>query len=179
MGWWTECAQPKASSSDVYKLSVVCGAFAEQFFVKFVENDTETFCQDDLSGVFVKVAGPHAARRFSLPELSIDAGTDAWASALAPVNLWVDMVQPGVAVLIAFLCIPPEAMGPLLAALVPLGFPQVPPPNNCLAFAAVGSRPTLTSKSHSEHSSDLLFATHAGTDVAYASMYVDASVEPR
>merc|ERR1712217_435468 len=59
-GWWTESTFGAQTANQPFKLSVVCGALADQCFVRFAENGCESFCEDELSGIFVKVAGPHA-----------------------------------------------------------------------------------------------------------------------
>merc|ERR1740129_2533070 len=170
------------------KLSVACGAIAGSCFVSFIEGGVETYAEhgETLSGMFVKLAGPHSARHFPLPPALIaGSGSDGeLARALSPVHLWVDCVPPGGVVLLALVGVASEAVGPALASLVELGVPSTPPLAPFRAFAAVGSRPAVAvngrrpASGHyprhqvlvSERAAETWYATHASVDVAYASL---------
>lgn len=202
--WWTESAPwlaelpgsrgcPDEENSgtgnvggEAFKATVVCGGSPSGRFVAFVEAGLGTYDEQDLqlAGVFVKVVGAHSPRHFRMPDGLV---SDDFDEALGPIHLWVNSVPEGALVLIALVCVAPESLVAVLAALAPLGVPQVPPPPVCKALAAVGHRPAIDGNSYGvawqrHHSSskwakpsfevprDMLYSSHASRDIAYASM---------
>jgi len=160
-GWWAE-----ESRSQHERLTVVCGAIHGKPFVSFCEGGLETFGERDddaLTGLFVKVAGNSCARNFLIPEPAAqDNFTDDEMSreqmlreeemlseyqkeltdAVSPISIWVDGVPLRSAVLVAMIGLHPEAIGPVLAALAPLGVPTMEGTgSDYRAFSAVGYRP--------------------------------------
>merc|ERR1711972_974542 len=111
------------------KATVLCGAVGSRHFVTFVEGGEEVFAEesetDELSGVFLKVAGPTSARRFKPPAAGCSEA--ALAEALAPMQIWAQGVPKGAVVLVAVVAVPPEVLGPVLGALGQLGVPRTPP----------------------------------------------------
>merc|ERR1712096_477160 len=91
-----------ASEADCPKASVCCSAVLGSRFVRFVEAGASTFEEEDeeLTGIFVKVAGCHSARHF------LAAGAENWGDALASLRLWVDSVPRGELVLLAIVGLP-------------------------------------------------------------------------
>merc|ERR1712060_227120 len=81
-GWWLELPPPEKTSGwgswqsgENEKLVVTCSALDEQPFISFSEGGRETYGEYDdqnLSGIFCKVAGPHGTRRFAIPTPSAE-----------------------------------------------------------------------------------------------------------
>ena len=171
--WWVERSW-RGASSLCSKATVVCGApDGGQVFVSFVEGGTEVFwfqAPNPSSLVFLKVAGPNReTRRFSLP--AADAGDSDWAEALASIHSWVEAVEEGDAVLVAMLEVTHTWLGPLQAALCPLGVPALLPPLETKVFAAVGYHtPQHASPGSTSLMPNLWYATYASVDVAYAAI---------
>mmetsp|Transcript_61270 Transcript_61270/g.164828 ORF Transcript_61270/g.164828 Transcript_61270/m.164828 type:complete len:360 (-) Transcript_61270:39-1118(-) len=178
-GWWCEQATRGVGTDDVAsKVTVICGRPAGRGFVQFLEAGEEVFEESGfrLAGAFVKVAGPHSARHFKLPAVGLEGfSEEELQHMLAPIHFWVKGVPPGGLVLFALLDIAPDAMPHVLEALAPLGVPQVPPPRDMRALAAVGwcagsSESLGEAGAAGPRPADRAFTTHAAADVAYASM---------
>jgi len=141
-GWWVEQSQDKHE-----RLTVVCSAINGRPYISFCEGGLETFGERDdetLSGLFVKVAGPHCARHFPLPALegTSEEIAEQLENAVAPISIWANGVPLREAVMVAMVGMPSEAVTPVLAALAPLGVPSFEgSSSDCCAFAAVGHRP--------------------------------------
>lgn len=140
-----------------------CSAVSGSRFVRFVEAGQITYEEDgdELTGVFVKVAGHHSARHFASPE------------AIASLHLWVDSVPLGEPVLLAIICVAEEVLNEVLDALEPLGAPKDLPPPSFQAFAAVGVRDTMDADTGYQDSAEKFrqwHACHASSDVAYAGL---------
>lgn len=167
-GWWFE-----ANDAVEAKTSVMCGALTGRHFVSFLEGGEEVFAEDsdvELSGVFIKVAGPHSTRVFKAPAVGCDEA--ALAEALAPMQIWAQGVPKGAVVLLALLAVPPEVTAPVLEALGQIGVPRNPPPASAKALAAVGCcrGPEAPGAARGSAKSDFWYSTHASIDIAYAAM---------
>lgn len=169
-GWWTE----RGDGADA-KLSVACSGADGCRFVSFCERGLETLGEgrDDpeVAGLFAKIAGEgHGARRFA-------AGGDG--DDLAALQLWVDCVPAGAAVLLAIVGVDGEALPALLKALSPLGVPRdLPSASPCRALAAVGTRPRPGAggwygqpRGNHKAKGNEWRACHASSDLAYASIF--------
>ncbi|CAE8717900.1 unnamed protein product [Polarella glacialis] len=171
-GWRTDGCLPPAedgagnheegSSVPSSKVTAMCSATAIGRSVLLVEGGASVFDEQDadLQGVFLKIAGPHAARHF--PFLESQPGR--LDERLGALHLWVSNVPAGVTVLVAIVCVKAEILQTVLGALAPLGLPQVPPPASCQVMAAVGRRPGSDGCLWGD-----AFFTHASADVAVAS----------
>lgn len=178
-GWWSELARGEGATADA-KLSITCSGADGCHFVSFCEAGFETFGEredPDVSGLFAKIAGPHSARQFVIPQ---ETDREQLNDALAALHLWVDCVPPGAAVLLAMVGIDPRAMSAVLSALSPLGVPRDPPNahETCRALAAVGIRPRPGAggwygqpRGNHKAKGNEWRACHASSDVAYASMF--------
>jgi len=133
----------------------------------------------ELAGIFVKVVGPTAPRHFRLPKSS-DADELEICELLAPLNMWVDIVPAGAAVLVALIALPPRALTAALDTLAPLGTPTALPPRECCALAAAGQRHSRRGGGRAAAIPAGLgglpgeppFSSHASRDVAHASVTV-------
>jgi len=163
-GWWFERGR---SDNDIEaaKASTLCGIIGGRRFVTFIEAGKEVFDDsgEDLDGVFVKVAGPHSARRFDVPPGDTDKAT--LEEALTPLSIWAEGVPTGAVVLLALLGVPHEMLAHILQALGPLGNPRYPPPAGTRALAAVGRCQGMSSPTN-----PCWHSSHASADVAHVSM---------
>lgn len=169
-GWWTEQAQAQrwdAVAERCPKVSVLCSAAAGFRFVRFTERGEEAYVEEDedLTGIFSKVVGSHCGRRFSVP------CKGDLTDALAPLHLWVAGVPGGAMVLLAIVCVAPELLSAVLAALAPLGLTQELPPHSSRVLAAVCVRPDSCAGSPDSSAACM---GHASSDVAYATMPMNA-----
>jgi len=194
-GWWTEQEKAQKGQDQCERLVVLCSAVDGRSFVSFCEGGAETFGEHgdtSLSGMFVKVAGHHSARHFSIapPSDNSSFSPEELSDCLAPIGFWISGVPVGAVVFLAIVGIPPEATAPLLAMLDPLGVPALEgSTSDYRAFAAVGKRPDPNSPDTSAPISGTGWfgekrgnakpntvrkftwpACHASRDVAYASI---------
>lgn len=146
-GWWIEQEKVQKAQDQCERLVVLCSAVDGRAFVSFCEGGVETFGEHEeknLSGMFVKVAGHHCARHFSIapPSNKSSCSEEELSNCLAPIGFWISGVPVGAVVLLAIVGIPQEATAPLLAMLDPIGVPALEgATSDYRAFAAVGKRP--------------------------------------
>jgi len=159
-GWSTERSRTGGGQHGE-KLSIICGAVDGACFASFVEGGSEVYRSEDdeFSAIFVKVAGPHLARRFDIPQDS--------AEALASLQLWMDTVPDGAVVLLAIVGLPCNTLSAALTALAPLGVPEAPPPSSCRVLAAIGT--AAAHRSHESPGPESWHTTHASCDIAFVS----------
>jgi len=196
-GWWVE-----HSAEAFEKIVVTCSSVDGRAFVSFCEGGIETFGERELglSGAFMKVAGPHCARHFALAprvpwapgggdgagEAGVGAGQDPQRRAeadAAAIQLWVETVPVGAAVLVAVVGLDGATLSLVLEALSALGLPSEPPPSSHYSLAAIGIRRdphrsrgsdwvTVGTESPRRMTADgdTWHACHASRDIAYASL---------
>jgi len=125
----------------------------------------------EASVIFAKVAGK-IARCFQMPVgmEGEDGFEERLNEALAPIHIWTSTIPEGTAITLAMVDVPMNIIEHALDALAPLGVPRSVPVRSCRVLAAVGLRPIC--HSDSEITSESWSATHASSDVAYASMIV-------
>lgn len=202
-GWWTDCPlsaenvdldpcneedAPLHPVSDVCqntKASIVCSVLSDNRSVKFVEDGVATWDEQgaELAGIFVKVVGPHAPRHFRLPT-SGDADEEKMSGLLDPLDMWVDIVPDGAAVLVALVAVPPRVLAAVLTALAPLGTPTTLPLRECRALASAGRRHSRRGGGRSAvipvgmggPPGEPHWSSHASRDVAHASVMVPATM---
>ena len=153
------------------RVLVACSDFGDSRYVLFAEAGAKVHevYGPDVSGIFLKVAGQEEVLKLPAPASDREA---EWAEVLDALRKWVNLQEPGVAILLAMLGVPHGRLAVVMAVMQPLGVPQSLPPPELKAFAAVGVVPRreacLPEGGFGE--TELWSATHASLEMASAAM---------